>query len=90
MITLENRILFTFLRWFPSLPYPQPWVRVQHPTRPVGLVGWHVRPPLCFGKKIAQTEWISSEATWEFFSAFQFFQLDPRAESVVFFVSWCF
>ena len=68
MLTLENRILYTFLRWFLFLPHPQPWVRVQHPTQPVGLAGWHVRPPLCLWKKIVRTECFRVKPPWETFS----------------------
>ena len=43
------------------------WVRVQHPTRPVGLAGWHVRPPLCFEKRVCRPSDFQVNPPWEFF-----------------------
>ena len=73
----EKQNSLHLLRQFYFLPHPQPWVRVQHPTQPVGLADGHVRPPLCFGKEWADRfallkvnpfekiwRWVSNFSVW--------------------------
>ena len=76
---------------FPFLPHPQPWVRVQHPTWPVGLADWHVRPPLCFGKEWAADSFFDSEPTRGICTMrFKFFNFMQCRFSRVFFMWRCF
>ena len=65
------------------------WVRVQHPTRPVGLAGWHVRPPLCFKKKECADRvnfyWRHHENLWQCVSIFSYWSTS-RFGCVLFFL----